>query len=80
MAAGADADEAHNLAASLCDELGGPAPVAFGCFLDRQCLQLLRGKRVRVCGLPGLDLDACDSFGVSGCPGANHRGEPTLQA
>jgi hypothetical protein len=62
----------------LGDELRRPPPVPLDCVVDRQCLQLVSGKGVRIRGLPGLDLNPGDSLGVGGCPGANQHAEPTL--
>jgi 1-deoxy-D-xylulose-5-phosphate reductoisomerase len=78
VAAGADADKADDLAVALCDERRWPAPRSLDSLLHRQRCKLLRGQRVRVRGLPGIDVNPGNPFRISGCSGANHRPEPTL--
>jgi len=78
VAALADTDESGDLPADFGDERGRPAPPALCPFLHRQRHQLLARERVRIRGLPRLNLDPGDRLGILGCGGANHRREPTL--
>jgi len=80
LSAGADADEAYDLPVAFRDECRRPAPRPVDCLIDGKRRELLLRQRVRVSGLPGLDVNPGNPFRILRCSGANHLREPTLSA